>query len=88
MQASNKLRKRSKGSKRLFQPLRRTCASSHAATHLWRPHDWGQKEARVRRCRYDMKYDSRYSSFKLVEGLAMALGLSDEPPGRETDQGG
>ena len=33
--------------------------------------------------RYDMKYDGRYSSFKLVEGLAMALGLADPPPDRE-----
>lgn len=32
-------------------------------------------------CRYDMKYDGRYSAFKLTEGLATMLGLADEAPG-------
>ncbi|KXZ56896.1 hypothetical protein GPECTOR_1g808 [Gonium pectorale] len=32
---------------------------------------------------YDMKYDSRYSSFKLVEALAVAAGLAEKPPERE-----
>ncbi|GLI69169.1 hypothetical protein VaNZ11_013738, partial [Volvox africanus] len=32
---------------------------------------------------YDMKYDGRYSAFKLVEGLAMAMGLADKPPAQE-----
>ncbi|GIL73316.1 hypothetical protein Vretimale_4886 [Volvox reticuliferus] len=32
---------------------------------------------------YDMKYDGRYSAFKLVEGLATALGLADTPPAQE-----
>ena len=31
-----------------------------------------------------MKYDTRYSSFKLVEALSTALGLAEEPPALET----
>ncbi|GIL42659.1 hypothetical protein Vafri_605 [Volvox africanus] len=34
---------------------------------------------------YDMKYDGRYSAFKLVEGLATALGLADTPPAQEAE---
>ncbi|KAG2450153.1 hypothetical protein HYH02_000255 [Chlamydomonas schloesseri] len=33
---------------------------------------------------FDMKYDTRYSSFKLVEALATAIGLAEEPPALET----
>ncbi|PNW85197.1 hypothetical protein CHLRE_03g175750v5 [Chlamydomonas reinhardtii] len=33
---------------------------------------------------FDMKYDTRYSSFKLVEALSTALGLAEEPPALET----
>ncbi|KAG2442712.1 hypothetical protein HXX76_002795 [Chlamydomonas incerta] len=33
---------------------------------------------------FDMKYDTRYSSFKLVEALSTALGLAEEPPSLDT----
>ncbi|KAG2496262.1 hypothetical protein HYH03_005495 [Edaphochlamys debaryana] len=32
---------------------------------------------------YDMKYDNHYASFRLVERLATALGLAQEPPQRD-----
>lgn len=31
--------------------------------------------------RYDMKYDSRFTAFKLAEGLAVRLGLAPDPEG-------
>jgi hypothetical protein len=30
--------------------------------------------------RYDMPYDTRYCAFRLAEGLAVALGVSEQPP--------
>ncbi|PNH11941.1 JmjC domain-containing protein E [Tetrabaena socialis] len=32
---------------------------------------------------YDMRYDSRYTAFQLVERLAVAAGVAERPPGRE-----